>query len=134
MKKMPRGLFYILPFFAFWCVMGTVLLLDPLNLLWEEKLMFPVFCILLGSTAVVFGLFSPTHRKFYYLLTAILPVSMFLVCFFAFLFSKDGCSGKIQPYPPEALENAVGASFLLIYFGVMILGFVASFRKFRILK
>ena len=118
MKKIA---YYISPFVFF----TTLFLLTPL-FDWTEILEFIAFASLFLFAAVL-GIISPSRAKFDYLITIIVPVSVFFALFIS-LFFDEGCDGTPQLSLSHALNIEYYRSWLPMALVVTVIAFVFSFK------
>lgn len=88
--------------------------------------LFPALLLL----AVVVGVLSPLKTKFDYIMTAIVPISVFFSLFIG-LFFCEGCDGAPQLSLNHAFNMEYYRSWLPIALVLMILTFIFSFRPIR---
>ena len=88
--------------------------------------LFPALLLL----AVAVGILSPLKTRFDYVMTAIVPISVFFSLFIC-LFFDEGCDGTAQLSLNHALNIEYYRSWLPIALVMMILTFVFSFRTIR---
>ena len=118
MKKIA---YYISPFVIF-----TILFLLPTLLDSTEILEFIVFASLFLFAAVL-RIISPSKTRFDYLITIIVPVSVFFALFIL-LFFDEGCDGTPQLSLSHALNIAYYRSWLPIALVMTVIAFVFSFK------
>ena len=118
MKKIA---YYIAPFVIF-----TILFLLPTLLDSTEILEFIVFASLFLFAAVL-GIISPSKAWFDYLITIIVPVSVFFALFIS-LFFDEGCDGTPQLSLNHALNIEYYQSWLPIALVMTVIAFVFSFE------
>ena len=121
MKKIA---YYISPFVIFTLLFLLATLLDS-----TEILEFIAFASLFLFTAVL-GIISPSRAKFDYLITIIVPVSVFFALFISLIFD-DGCDGMPQFSLSHALNIEYYRSWLPIALVVTVITFVFSFKPIR---
>ena len=82
-----------------------------------------LFCVLIGN-------FTPTHKKFDYIMTAIIPVVVLSTLFIS-LYFDEGCDGK----PQFSIHHALNMEYYRIWLpttSIMALTtFISSFKPFR---
>lgn len=127
--SMKKKLYYVTPFVAVPLLLLLCEVLDDLNLLQMSPYILSALLLLFSATI---GFFSTTHRTFDYLLTAIMPISLFCCMFVAGLLDKDDLETRFH------LHEAVNAAFqpiaLQLYFFMAIVTFLASFKCLRNIK
>ena len=124
-----KKLFYAIPFVA---VPLFLLLFEMLN---KAKLlqMSPYILIaVLALFSLVMGFFSTTRKTFDYLLTAIMPLSLFCCMFVAGFLDKCDLETRFNLY--KAVNTAFQPIILLICLLMAIVTFLASFKRFREIK
>ena len=122
MKKLA---YYISPFVIF-----TILFLLPTLLDSSEILEFIVFAASLFLFAAVLGIISPSKARFDYLITIIVPVSVFFALFIA-LFFDEGCDGTPQLSLSHALNIEYYRAWLPMVLVMTVIAFVFSFKPIR---
>ena len=126
---MKKKLYYVIPF------VSVPLLLLLCELLNNAKLL-QMFPYILGTLLLLFslamGFFSTTHRTFDYLLTAIMPISLFCCMFIAGFLDKSDLETRFHLY--KAVNTAFQPIALQLYFLMAIATFLASFKSFRNIK
>ena len=80
--------------------------------------------------AVVIGIISPSRAKFDFLITIIVPVSVFFALFIS-LFFDEGCDGTPQFSLSHALNVEYYSSWLPIAIVMTAITFVFSFKPIR---
>ena len=80
--------------------------------------------------AAVLGIISPSRAKFDYLITIIVPVSVFFALFIS-LFFDEGCDGTPQLSLNHALNIEYYRSWLPIALVMTVIAFVFSFKPIR---
>ena len=127
--SMKKKLYYVIPFVA---VPLLLLLCELLN---NAKLL-QMSPYILGTLLLLFslamGFFSTTHRTFDYLLTAIMPISLFCCMFIAGFLDKSDLETRFHLY--KAVNAAFQPIALQLYFLMAIATFLASFKSFRNIK
>lgn len=127
--KMKKSLYYVIPFVA---VPILLLLCDELN---NKKLlqMNPyILSAVLLLFSVAMGFFSTTNKTFDYLLTAIMPLSLFCFMFVGGFLSSNEVYNRFNLY--LAVRTAFQPIVLQLYFLIAITTFLASFKRFRNIK
>ena len=123
---MKKKLYYVLPFIVVPAIMLFCELLDNTELL---KMNPYILGALLVLSSALFGFFSPSDRSVDYLITLVMPLSLFGFMFVAGFLSKSDLETRFH------LSEAVGTSFQpisLFFYAVMaIIAFVASLKLFR---
>ena len=127
--KMKKSLYYVIPFVA---VPILLLLCDELN---NKKLLqmnpYIISAVLL-LFSVAMGFFSTTNKTFDYLLTAIMPLSLFCFMFVGGFLSLADLDSRFHLY--KAVKTAFQPIALQLYFLMAITTFFASFKHFRNIK
>lgn len=127
--KMKKKLYYIIPFIIIPTLMLLCELLDNLELL---RMSPYILCTLLLLASAVFGFFSSTDRTFDYLMTAIMPLSLFCLMFIAGFLDKDDMGTRF--HLDEAIETAFQPIAFILYFLMAFVTLWASFKHFRSIK
>ena len=121
MKKIA---YYISPFVIF-----TILFLLATLFSGAEILEAIVFASLF-LFAIVLGIISPSRARFDYLITIIIPVSVFFALFIS-LFFDEGCDGTPQLSLNHALNIEYYRSWLPMALVMTVIAFVFSFKPIR---
>ena len=121
MKKIA---YYFSPFVSF-----TILFLLATLFSGAEILEFIVFASLFLFAAVL-GIISPSRARFDYLITIIVPVSVFFALFIS-LFFDEGCDGTPQLSLNHALNIEYYRSWLPMALVMTVIAFVFSFKPIR---
>ena len=82
--------------------------------------------------SAIIGFFSATPRTFDYLLTAIMPLSLFCTMFVVGFLDKTDLETRFYLY--KAVKTACQPIALQLYFLMAVVTFVASFKGFRNMK
>jgi hypothetical protein len=127
--SMKKKLYYVIPFVAIPLLLLLCEVLDNANLLQMSPYIL-IAVIFLFSVAM--SIFSPTHRTFDYLLTAIVPLSLFCCMFVAGFLDEDDLGSRFHLY--KAVKAAFQPISLQVYFLMAIVTFLASFKYFRNIK
>ncbi len=104
-------------------------MLDNMNILQMSPYILGAVLLLFS---VAMGLFSTTHRTFDYLLTAIMPISLFCCMFVGGFLDKSDLETRFHLY--KAVNTAFQPIILQLYLLMVITTFLASFKGFRNLK
>ena len=125
---MKKFLYYIMPFIVTPALMMVCSVFDKWGLLPSSFLLLAVVCII---TSAVFGFFSPTNKKVDYLMTFIMPISLFVSMFAVGFWGKWDHSRFHLEF---ALEVSLQHFALISYCLVAIVTFIASYKGFRRFK
>lgn len=123
---MKQKLYYAIPFVAVPLLLLLCELLDNMKLLQMSPYILGAVLLLFS---VAMGFFSATHRTFDYLLTAIMPLSLFCCMFVGGFLDKSDLESRFHIY--RAVNVAFQPIALLLYFFMAIVTFLASFKRFR---
>ncbi len=126
---MKKKLYYAIPFIAVPLLLLLCELLDNVKLLQMSPY---ILGALLSLFSLAIGFFSATHRTFDYLLTAIVPLSLFCSMFVAGFLDKSDLETRFHLY--KAVNAAFQPIVLQLYFLMAIVTFLASFKSFRNIK
>ena len=125
---MKKTAYYLSPFVIVPIIFLIATLLENAEIL---KPIVPYFMfVALFLFAVVIGILSPLKAKFDYIMTAIVPLSVFFALFISLLFD-DGCDGTPQFSLSHALNIEYYRSWLPIALVMMVITFVFSFKPIR---
>ena len=126
---MKKKLYYVIPFLAVPLLLLLCEVLDNMNLL-------PMSPYILGAILLLFSgvmaFFSTTSKTFDYLLTSIMPLSLFFCMFVGGFLSKSDLETRFHLY--KAVDVAFQPIALLLYFLMAIVVFLTSFKHFRDIK
>ena len=125
---MKKIIYYFSPFVINPIIFLTATLLESAEIL---KPIAPY--IMFGSLflfAAVLGIISPSKARFDYLITIIVPVSVFFALFIS-LFFDEGCDGTPQLSLNHALNIEYYRSWLPIALVMTVIAFVFSFKPIR---
>lgn len=123
---MKKKLYYAIPFVAVPLLVLLCEFFDNMNLLQMSPYIFSAVLILFSS---VMGFFSPTHRKFDYLLTVMIPLSLFCCLFFGGFLDKTDIETRFHLY--KAVNTAFQPVSLHLYFLMAISALLASYKCVR---
>ena len=123
---MKQKLYYVVPFAAVPLLLLLCEVLDNMKLLQMSPCILGAVLLLFS---VALGFFSTTHRTFDYLLTAIMPISLFCCMFVGGFLDKSDLETRFHLY--RAVNVAFQPIALLLYFLMAIVTFLASFKRFR---
>ena len=122
---MKKTIYYFSPFVINPIIFLTATLLESAEIL---KPIVPYFMFAsLFLFAAVIGIISPSRAKFDYLITIIVPVSVFFALFIS-LFFDEGCDGTPQLSFSHALNIEYYRSWLPMALVMTIIAFVFSFK------
>ncbi len=126
---MKNKLYYVIPFVAFPILLLLSVELDNIKLLQMNP--YTISAVLL-LFSVAMGFFSTTYRTFDYLLTIIMPISLFCCMFVGGFLDKSDLETRFHLY--KAVNTAFQPIVLQLYFLMAITTFLASFKRFRNIK
>ena len=126
---MKKKLYYVIPFIVVPILMLLCEILDNAELL---NMNTYVLCGVLALSSAVFGFLSPSNKSMDYLLTLIMPLSLFCTMFVCGFLSKSDLGSRFHIY--RAVDVAVQPIALILYFAMAIIASVASLKYFRNLK
>lgn len=127
--SMKQKQYYAIPFAAVPFLLLLCEVLDNMKLLQMSPYILGAVLLLFS---VAMGFFSTTHRTFDYLLTAIMPISLFCCMFVGGFLDKSDLETRFHLY--KAVNAAFQPIALLLYFLMAIITFLASFKRFRDIK
>lgn len=124
-----KKLYYFIPFIL---VPSALLLCEFLDNTGIIKMNPTIMGIILCLISAIMGNFTPTNKKFDYLISAIMPLSLFVIMFvIGFLDETEtysrfdlGIAIKVSTQPPA----------LLMCLGMAFAAFILSFKSFRLIK
>ncbi len=123
---MKQKLYYAIPFVA---VPLLIVLFDQIHNIKPLQLSPLILGAALLLVSAVMGFFSATQKTFDYLLTALMPLSLFVCMFVAGFLSKDDTESQFLLY--RAFDVAFQPLALLLYVLMAIVTFLASYKHFR---
>jgi hypothetical protein len=126
---MKKKLYYVTPFVAVPLLLLLCEVLNNMNLLPMSPYILSAI-LLLFSGAMAF--FSPSSKTFDYLLTLIMPLSLFLCMFVVGFLGESDLGTRFHLY--KAVDAAFQPIALLLYFLMAIVAFLTSFKHFRDIK
>lgn len=88
------------------------------------------FLVILFIISSMIANFTPTQKNFDFIITAILPLSMFCTMFIDGFLDETDLGGRF--YIDRAFEVAFQPIALLEYLIIAVLAFISSFKLFRI--
>ena len=126
---MKKSLYYVIPFVV---VPVLLLLCDELH----NEVLLPMNPYIISAVLLLFslamGFFSTTNKTFDYLLTVIMPISLFCFMFVGGFLSLSDLESRFHLY--KAVKAAFQPIALQLYFLMAITTFFASFKRFRNIK
>lgn len=125
---MKKFLYYIMPFIVTPALMIMCSVFDRWQLFSMSIYIWGAVCIIASA---VFGFFSPTNKKFDYLMTFIMPISLFVSMFALGFWGKWDHSRFHLEF---ALVVSLQQLALISYCLMAIVTFIASYKGFRKFK
>ena len=125
---MKKAIYYVSPFVIIPIIFLITNLLESVEMLNPIAPYF-VFASLFLFTVLI-GTISQSKLKFDYIITAFIPLSVFLALFVSLLFD-EGCDGMPQFSLHHALNIEYYRSWLPIALAMMAITFVFSFKPIR---
>ena len=123
---MKKIIYYILPFII---IPITILLCEHIdNSTTISMSLFGIIAPILLS--FIMGILSPTHNKFDYILTVIMPLSLFCFMFIGGFFDKSDLGTMF--HLDRAFKTALQPTCLIEYCCMAISAFLLSYKKSRI--
>ncbi len=126
---MKKKLYLLIPFVVIPLSMLLCELLDNMELLQMSSFIAGAMFLLISA---VVGFFSPTHRTFDYLLTTMMPLSLFCFMFIAGFLDQSDLGTRFLLY--KAVDAAFQPMAIKLYFLMATVTFLASFKYFRNIK
>ena len=126
---MKKKLYYVIPFVALPILLLLCDVLDNKKLLQMNPYIISAVLLLFS---VAMGFFSTTNKTFDYLLTVIMPISLFCFMFVGGFLSLSDLESRFHLY--KAVKTAFQPITLQLYFLMAITTFLASFKHFRKIK
>jgi hypothetical protein len=125
---MKKAIYYVSPF----VIIPIIFLIT--NLLESVEMLNPIAPYFVFASlflvAVLIGIISQSKLKFDYIITAFIPLSVFLALFVSLLFD-EGCGGT----PQFSLRHALNIEYYRIWLPIaiimMVVTFVFSFKPIR---
>lgn len=125
---MKKKLYYVMPFIAVPLLMISCELLDNAELLQMSPYIMGMILVLISA---LFGYFSPSKKNIDYLITLIVPLSLFCFMLVGGFFSMD-LGTRFHLY--IAIDVAFQPMALILYFVMAIITLVSSLKFFKILN
>ncbi len=126
---MKKTIYYVCPFIIIPCL---CLLCEFLNKRDVLQMNPYIFFAELFIISVIIGNLSPTHRRFDYIMTIIMPLSLFISMFIGGFIDETDLGGRFYMY--RAFEVAFQPLALMLYFMMGLTTFFASYKSFRIIN
>lgn len=126
---MKKKLYYIAPFIVIPLSVMIYDLLNSIGILEASHFGLIAMCLIISA---VIGFLSSTRKTFDYLMTAIVPFSMFCFAFLLGFLEKSDLETRF--HLSQAVSIAFPPDFLRIYLLMIIVTFLASFKYFRNIK
>ena len=126
---MKKKIYYASPFIIISVLSLTMNFLHKINLIKISP--YVIFASLI-LTSIIFGNLSPTNRKFDYIITAIVPLSFFLLMFVLGFLDKNDSETRFHLY--KAFRAAFQPWVLFDCLAMALTTFLASFKPIRIIK
>ena len=126
---MKKKLYYVTPFVAVPLLSLLCVVLDNMNLLPMSPYILSAILLLFSG---VMAFFSTSSKTFDYLLTLIMPLSLFLCMFVVGFLGESDLGTRFHLY--KAVDAAFQPIALLLYFLMAIVAFLTSFKHFRDIK
>ena len=125
---MKRTLYYISPFVIIPIIFLITSLLEGVEILEPTAPYFAYTALFLFT--VMLGALSQLKTTFDYIITALLPLSVFFALFL-FLFFDEGCNGRPQLSLYHALSIEYYRPWFLRVLVMMVITFVFTFKPLR---
>ena len=126
---MKKKIYYASPFIIISVLLLTTDFLHKIGLI---KMSPYISTALLILTSIVLGNLSPTNKKFDYLMTAIVPLSFFILMFVVGFLDKSDLETRFHLY--KAFRAAFQPWVLFDCLAMALTTFLASFKPIRIIK
>ena len=126
---MKKTIYYVCPFIIVPC---SCLLSEFLNKRDVLNMNPYIFFAELFIISAIIGNLTPTHRRFDYIMTIIMPLSLFIAMFIGGFIDETDLGGRFYMY--RAFEVAFQPLALMIYFMMGLTAFFASYKSFRIIR
>ena len=126
---MKKTIYYVCPFIIVPCSCLLSEFLNKRDVLYMNPYIF--FAELFIISAMI-GNLTPTHRHFDYIMTAIMPLSLFIAMFLGGFLDQTDLGGRF--YTDRALDVAFQPLALIAYFMIGATTFFASYKSFRIIR
>ena len=126
---MKKKLYYVMPFIIVPLLILSCELLEDTELLKMNPYIFGAFLVL---SSAIFGFFSPSNKSVDYLITLIMPLSLFCSMFVGGFLSKSDLETRFHLH--IAVDVAFQPIALIFYFAMAIITFITSLKFFKNLK
>ena len=123
---MKKFFYYASPFIM---IPSVLLLIEHIDNLINIPL-FLYFIIIPVFLSCIMGILSPTHYKFDYIITGIMPMSLFCLMFIGGFLDKSDLGSRF--HLSRAFKTALQPTCLIVYCCMAISAFLSSYNKFRI--
>ena len=122
---MKNFFYYTSPFIM---IPSVLLLIEHIDNLINIPL-FLYFIIIPVFLSCIMGILSPTHYKFDYIITGIMPMSLFCLMFIGGFFDKSDLGSRF--HLDRAFKTALQPTCLIVYCCMAISTFLSSHNKIR---
>lgn len=126
---MKKYFYYIIWFIEVPAIIAICVLLDITNLI--NMSIYPPLALLILS-CIIAGIFSPTHKTFDFLITIIMPLSLFIMMFIHGFLTTSDLETRFHFY--IAIDTAFNSWLLITYFVMALITFLASYKAIRITR
>ena len=126
---MKKTIYYVCPFIIVPC---SCLLSEFLNKRDVLNMNPYIFFAELFIISAIIGNLTPTHRRFDYIMTIIMPLSLFISMFIGGFIDETDLGGRFYMY--RAFEVAFQPLALMLYFMMGLTTFFASYKSFRLIR
>ena len=126
-STVKKTIYYVCPFIIIPCL---CLLCEFLNKRDVLEIYPYFFLAILFIISAMIANFTPTQKNFDFIITAILPLSMFFTMFIGGFIDETDLGGRFYMY--RAFEVAFKPFALIEYLIIAVLAFISSFKLFRI--
>ena len=124
-----KKLYYFIPFIL---VPSALLLCEFLDNKGFIKMNPYLIGIILVLISAIMGNFTPTNKRFDYLISVIMPLSLFVLMFVVGFLDETETYSRFDL--GIAIKVSTQPSVLLMYLGMAFTAFILSFKSFRIMK
>ncbi len=126
---MKKTMYYVMPLIIFSVLVSLVTFIGDRELI-DHQYVWLGFYISLVLLSAIIGNFTPTHRNFDYIVTIIVPLSMFVNVFVLGHCDPAACYDRFTI--SRGISTAIQPEFLQIYLILALTTFLASFKPIRI--
>ena len=127
---MKKRLYYVMPFVVLAIITQLSSYMDRIDLINMNRYIWMAQLLIVS---IVRGNITPTNKKFDYLMTFVVPLSYFCICFMLGFLDR-GEFGTPAFSVNDGFETAFQSFFVIRYCVMAVVTFLASFKPIRITR